>query len=297
VTDPYDLREEPDLVEPVLVVVLTGWIDAGGAAQLAMTTLEEEWNARTIASFDADTFIDYRARRPIMELRDGVNSNMVWPSIELKAGRDGNGHDVLLLSGHEPDAAWHHFVDSATSLTIDLGAQTMVGLGAYPFATPHTRPSRLSVSAGSAGVASGLGYLKNSVDVPAGVQAALEQGFAVRGVPAFGLWAQVPHYVAAAAYPPASVALLGALGDVAGLRVDASVLKAEAERHRSRLDELIASNPEHVEVLHQLERAYDEEAEDEESASTGPLPFTAGDLPSGDELAAELERFLREQGG
>ena len=296
-TDPYDLREEPDLVDPVLVVMLTGWIDAGGAAQLAMATLEDEWEARTIAAFDPDTFIDYRARRPVMELREGVNSNLVWPTIELKAGRDANGRDVLLLSGHEPDSAWHHFVDSATSLTIDLGAHTMVGLGAYPFATPHTRPSRLSVSAGSTEVAAGLGYLKNSVDVPAGVQAALEHGFSARGVPAFGLWAQVPHYVSAAAYPPASVALLSGLTDVSGLRVDATVLRAEADRHRARLDELIASNPEHVEVLHQLEQAYDEEAESSDGPPAGPLLFSAGDLPSGDELAAELERFLREQGG
>jgi len=150
VTDPYDLHEEPELVDPVLVVMLTGWIDAGGAAQLAMSTLEQECGARTIAAFDPDTFIDFRARRPVMELREGINANLVWPTIELKAGRDADGHDVLLLSGHEPDSAWHHFVDSATSLGIDLGAHTMVGLGAYPFATPHTRPSRLSVSAGSA---------------------------------------------------------------------------------------------------------------------------------------------------
>ena len=193
---------------------------------------------------------------------------------------------MLLLSGHEPDSVWHHFVDSATSLSIDLGAHTMVGLGAYPFAMPDTWRSPPCQRGGGGG---GLGYLKNSVDVPAGVQAAVEHGFAARGVPAVGLWAQVPHYVSAAAYPPASVALLGGLGEVAGLRVDATVLRTESERHRSRLDELIASNPEHVEVLRQLEQAYDEE--DQTAAAAGPLPFTAGDLPSGDELAAELERF------
>ena len=166
----------------------------------------------------------------------------------------------------------------------------MVALGSYPFATPHTRASRLSVSSPSSDLVATLPLLKNSVDVPAGVQAALEHGFAARGVPAVGLWAQVPHYVSAAAYPPASVALLGGLGEVAGLRVDATVLRTEAERHRARLDELIASNPEHVEVLRQLEQAYDEE--DQSAAAAGPLPFTAGDLPSGDELAAELEKFL-----
>ena len=280
-TDPYDLHEEPELVDPVLVVMLTGWIDAGGAGQLAMSTLEEcgadhrRVRPRHLHRLPGPASGDGAARRRQHQPRR--------PTIGLKAGRDADGHDAL-LSGHEPDSAWHHFVDSATSLSIDLGAHTMVGLGAYPFATPHTRPSRLSVSAGSADVASGLGYLKNSVDVPAGVQAALEHGFAARGLPAVGLWAQVPHYVSAAAYPPASVALLGGLSEVAGLRVDATVLRTEAERHRSRLDELIASNPEHVEVLRQLEQAYDEE--DQSAAATGPLPFTAGDLPSGDELAA-----------
>jgi hypothetical protein len=268
-TDPYELHEE--------------------------TVLEEEWSARPIATFDADTFIDYRARRPIMELRDGVNTNLAWPSIQLKAARDGAEHDVLLLTGHEPDAAWLRFVDMATELCVGFGARMMVGLGAYPFAAPHTRPSRLSVSCGSEEVAATVPYLKNSVDVPAGVQAALEHGFTARGLPALGLWAQVPHYVPASAYPQASMALLGGLHEVTGLQVEAGLLRDEADRHGRRLDELIASNDEHVAVLHQLEQAYDEEAAAGGLTGTS-LPFTANDIPSGDELAAELERFLREQG-
>ena len=132
-TDPYDLHEEPELVDPVLVVMLTGWIDAGGAAQLAMSTLEDECGARTIAAFDPDTFIDFRARRPVMELRDGINSNLVWPTIELKAGRDADGHDVLLLSGHEPDS----------------GVAPLRRLGHQPQHRPrrphHGRPRRLPV--------------------------------------------------------------------------------------------------------------------------------------------------------
>jgi proteasome assembly chaperone (PAC2) family protein len=292
-TEPYELHDEPELDSPVVVTMLTGWIDAGGAGQMAMTVLEEEWSARPIATFDADTFIDYRARRPIMELRDGVNTNLAWPSISLKAARDGADHDVLLLTGHEPDAAWLRFVDVATELCAGFGARMMVGLGAYPFAAPHTRPSRLSVSCGSEEVAATVPYLKNSVDVPAGVEAALEHGFTARGIPALGLWAQVPHYVSASAYPQASMALLGALRDVAGLHVEADLLREEADRHGRRLDELIASNDEHLAVLRQLEQAYDEEAAAGELSGTS-LPFS--DSPTGDELAAELERFLRDQG-
>ena len=151
-------------------------------------------------------------------------------------------------------------MDVATGLCAGFGARMMVGLGAYPFAAPHTRPSRLSVSCGSDEVAATVPYLKNSVDVPAGVQAALEHGFTARGIPALGLWAQVPHYVSASAYPQASMALLGGLHEVAGLDVEAGLLREESERHGHRLDELIASNGEHLAVLHQLEQAYDEEA-------------------------------------
>jgi hypothetical protein len=297
-TEPYELHEEPTLESPVVVVMLTGWIDAGGAAQMAMAAIDEEWSTRTVVTFDSDTFIDYRARRPVMELRDGVNTNLAWPGIELKAGRDNEGRDVLLLTGHEPDSAWHRFVDVATGVCVDLGARMMIGLGAYPYAAPHTRPSRLSVSCSSPEVAAGLGYLKNSVDVPAGVQAALEQAFGARDVPAVGLWAQVPHYVSASAYPPASVALLAGLREVGGLHVEGAELRAEATRHQARLDELIAANDEHVTVLHQLEAAYDADTglALPDGGISGPAPLTAGDLPSGDELAAELERFLREQG-
>jgi hypothetical protein len=298
-TDPFVLHERPMLSDPVLVTVLAGWIDAGGAAQAAVGALANELGARTIATFDDDTFIDYRARRPVMELRDGVNTNLVWPTIELMAGRDSAGHDALLLTGHEPDAAWRKFVDVTAGLALELGARMMVGLGAYPFATPHSRPSRLSVSCSSPELAASLPYMKNSVDVPAGIQAALERAFGERGVPAIGLWAQVPHYVSASPYPPASVALLSGLAEVSGVTVEAVELREEAVRHRAKLDELVANNPEHVAVLRQLESIYDVgDAETGQDGSIGgPAPLTPGDLLTGDELAAELERFLRDQGG
>ena len=134
-----------------------------------MATLESECNAVTIATFDGDTFVDYRARRPTMLLREGINSKIEWPDIELKAGIDHDGHDVLLLTGPEPDMAWRRFAQESAQLASELGVKRMVALGAYPFATPHTRPSRLSLSAPSPEVAARLPLLKNSVDVPAGV--------------------------------------------------------------------------------------------------------------------------------
>jgi hypothetical protein len=166
----------------------------------------------------------------------------------------------------------------------------MVGLGAYPFATPHSRPTRVSITAATPELAASLPYLKNSVDVPAGIEAALEKRFARLGVPALGLWAQVPHYVSNFPYPAASVALLGALSDVAGVTTDAVAMRNEAVAHRQRLDELVANSEEHVAMVRQLEQAFDAEAADE-SGTMG-----LGTLPTGDELAAELERFLRDQG-
>jgi hypothetical protein len=274
----------------VLVTMLLGWIDAGGAAATAMTVLENELAARPVATFDSDTFIDYRARRPTMMLRDGVNTDLLWPDTRLLAGRDSVGHDVLLLTGHEPDANWRLFVDKATEMAVELGTRMMVGLGAYPFATPHSRPSRLSITANSAEVAGTLPYLRNSIDVPAGIEAALERRFAEMGLPAVGLWAQVPHYVSNVPYPGASVALLEGLSEVAGVLTEGVALNNDAAAHRTRLDDLVKQSEEHTAMVQQLETAYDAAAV--EPSPTGLL----GPLPTGDELAAELERFLRDQG-
>jgi hypothetical protein len=289
VNDPYTLHGPlPSLDAPVLVVMLTGWIDASSAAAAAMTAVQEEWSARPLATFDGDTFIDYRARRPTMELREGVNVRLVWADIELRVGRDSGGHDVLTLSGPEPDSQWRMFADVVSTLGVELGVRKMVALGAYPFATPHTREPRLSSSSPSAEVVADVAYLKNSVDVPAGMGAVLEHAFTDKGVPALGIWAQVPHYVSAMSYPAATLALLTGLHEVAGLVIDAGAIRQETIVQRQRLDQLVAGNDEHRAMVTQLEELYDEAQQQTD------LLGTAG-IPTGDELAAEFERFLRDQ--
>ena len=297
--DPAGLTiiERPTLDAPALLVMLEGWIDAGGAAQATMQQIEDRSGARTIATFDTDRFIDYRARRPVMELRDGVATQLVWPGIELKVGRDLDGRDILLLTGHEPDSSWRLFGELVTEICIDLGVRIAVGLGAYPFGSPHTRAPRLSCTTPSIDLARRVTYLRNSVDVPAGAAAVLEQAFHARGVPAIGLWAQVPHYIATMTYPGASVALLDGLGEVAGLRFDTEDLRRQAVVQRQRLDELVAANPDHVAMLHQLEAAYDEMVAQTGGSVRGLGDVDPADLPTGDELAAELEQFLRDQEG
>ncbi len=288
-SDPYTLHEPlPSLEAPVMVVMLSGWIDASGAAAAAMATVQEEWSVRPLATFDGDTFIDYRARRPTMELREGVNVRLLWADIELHVGADSQGHDVLTLSGPEPDSQWRHFSDVVSTLAVEMGVRQMIVLGAYPFATPHTRDPRLSSSSPSAEVVASVAYLKNSVDVPAGMGAVLEHAFTDKGVPSLGIWAQVPHYVSAMSYPAATLALLTGLHDVAGLAVDAAAVRQETIIQRQRLDQLVAGNDEHRAMVGQLEELYDQAQQQTDLLGTGGIP-------TGEELAAEFEQFLRDQ--
>lgn len=285
----HSLRGElPELHDAVLVLHFSGWIDASGAAAAAMAAIDRGLGGtRLLATFDSDRLIDYRARRPVMEIREGVNTNLTWDEIELRHGTDQAGREVVLLTGPEPDMVWHAFAADVSQLVAQLGVTAAVALGAYPFATPHTRPPQLSCTSPSAELIAPLPYDKGSVDVPAGISSALEHSLTEVGVPALGLWVRVPHYVATMPYPAAAVALLRALEDVSGVRVPTAELEREAEQQRQRIDQLVAGNDEHREMVRQLEALHDQAAEQASS-----LP---GELPSADELAAEFERFLRDQ--
>lgn len=279
----YAMVDRPDLESPVLIMVLKGWIDAGLGADGAAEVLINHLDRQTVARFDADALLDWRARRPAMRLVDGVNTQLTWEETELSWTKDGSGNDLLLLLGNEPDHAWLAFSEQVVDLALDLGTRMVVGLGAYPTPVPHTRPPLLAASASSADLAEGL--LQNSVEVPSGVQGMIERRAALRGLPALGLWAQVPHYVAAMPYPAASLALLQGTNRITGLDLPIADLAERADASRRRINDLISQNPEHAAMLEQLE------AQAEHQATSTELSAT-----SGDELAAELERFLREQG-
>jgi len=294
------LVEEPMLHEPVLVVMLTGWIDAAGAAAGAADALVEECAASPILRFDDDTYVDCRARRPTMEVREGINANLRWSTIEMSAGRTAQGRDVIVLTGPEPDMAWHRFTASVTDIAGSLGVRKMAALGAYPFAAPHTRDPRLSCTSPSTDVLASVAFARSSVDVPAGVASALEHAMHSAKIPALGIWVQVPHYLAAMTYPAASVALLEGLHEYTGVEVGAAALRQAIPAQRARIDAMIADNAEHLAMLRQLEELYDSTPGDG-LPSMGPAGAgTADDGPalemqSGDDLAAEIQRFLRDQ--
>ena len=278
------------LDRPVLVVSLDGWVDAGMGASAAIAHLLTGSPTATAATFDTEPLIDQRARRPIARLEDGITTELTWPTIRLLAGKDQVGADILYLTGPEPDFGWPSFIEAVIGLVRRLGVRIVVGLGAFPAPTPHTRPVRLAstVPPDSADLAGRVGTVSGTLEVPAGVQTALEVALGEAGVPVIGLWARVPHYVSAMPYPEASAALIDGLCAVTGTVLDTVELRTAGEASRTQVDELIGANPEHLDMVRRLELAIDSE-------EGTPLGF-ASDLPSGDEIAEELEQFLRGEG-
>ncbi len=284
--DPSGIR----LDRPILVVTLEGWVDAGMGASAAIAHLLSDTPTAVVATFDTEPLIDQRARRPVARLEDGVTTELTWPTIRLLAGKDQVGADILYLTGPEPDFCWPTFIQAVVGLVQRLGVRTVVGLGAFPAPTPHTRPVRLAstVPPESSDLAGRVGTVHGTLEVPAGIQAALEVALGQAGVPVIGLWARVPHYVSAMPYPQASAALIEGLCAVTGVVLDTVELRTAGESSRTQVDELIGANAEHIEMVRRLEAVIDSE-------EGTPLGF-ASDLPSGDEIAEELEQFLRGEG-
>ena len=284
----YSRLVERSYTHPILVMCLEGWIDAGLGGAAALAAVVGGRATERVVVWDADEVIDHRARRPVLHIADGVATGITWPELELRATVDDVGRDVLVLMGPEPDMRWHAFSRSVVELATAFGVRKAVGLGAFPAPVPHTRPVRLVATAPTSASAADVGYVAGKIDVPAGVQAVLEHDLNLAGIPAIGLWARVPHYVVSMPYPGASAALVDGLAAIGGLTLPSHELHEAAARATTRINELIAASDEHRAMVKQLETQVDQEARAHELDPTT--------LPSGDELAAELERFLRGDG-
>ncbi len=284
---PYTVYGDPRVTEPVLIVALEGWVDAGLGASTAAEIMMTTAGAERVVAFDSDRFIDRRARRPTARIYDGVTEKLTWPTTEIRAGMDMGGKDVLFLVGPEPDFAWGQFIEAVRELVTRWKVRMVVGLGAFPAPTPHTRPVKLAATAPKASedLVAQVGVVQGQLDVPAGVLSALELALAEDpAIPVVSLWARVPHYVSGMMFAEASAALVEGLHAISGVEFSAMELRKEADRCRRQVDELIAGNPEHVTMVRKLEEAID--------ASEGNA-LGVEEVPSGDEIAAELERFLR----
>jgi PAC2 family len=274
----YRLDDPGDLVAPTLVAAFDGWVDAGASATSALALLAED--APVVATFEADRIFDYRARRPPLEIVDGRLDELTWPTLDMRRARAGQ-HDLLILVGPEPDYRWRELVGDVVDLIGRLGVGEWISLGAIPAAVPHTRPVPIL------GTESAPGLLKSDVPpgpagtlrVPAAFVSALEFEASKAGVPALGYFAQVPHYISGP-YPAASLALLETLGRHLGVGLPSGDLDEEATQLRTRLDTATALEETTRTYVERLEAMADEQR-----------------LPAGDDLIADIERFLRDRGG
>lgn len=266
----------PELRDPVLVVALSGWVDAGLAGAGAIAILSEQLQATSrFGSVDLSELLDLQQTRPTVELVDGATRAITWPSVDLVAGRA--GVDVVLCSGPEPSIRWREFTDELVDAAQRLGVSQAVMVGGMPAVVSHRRPIGVFATASSSSVAQEAGALRTDYAGPTGAQTVLQVALGTVGIPAVGLWAQVPHYVSANPSPPAIVALLARLREIAGIEVDLTALDRQGDEYRSRVEESLADRPDVAEMVQAIEAGSQE-------------------LPSGDELASEIERFLREEG-
>jgi proteasome assembly chaperone (PAC2) family protein len=277
--------DPPTLRRPVLLVALEGFVDAGSVASTAGLFLRHRWQSEVVASFDRDALIDFRARRPTVVVDSGELRRIEWPEIEVCAAEVDGPRDVLLLLGPEPDMRWGAFVDAVVDLCREVGVEVVIGLGAYPAAAPHTRPTSIVRASNAAAgdlvpeAAPIAGY-----SGPVGAGTALQAALGDVGIPAVGLWAEVPHYIAGSPNPAAALAMVELVAATLSTEVDTTELRAAVELHRVQVDEAVAEHPDAGDMVAALEAHVD--------AGGG-----GEDLPSGDALAAEIERFLRAQEG
>jgi hypothetical protein len=274
--------------DAVLVVALDGWTDAGRGGTLAAEQLRDQWPTRHLGRFDSDALYDYRDRRPLLAIDEGVLGDPDWPALDVHLIEPPEGPPVVLLEGAEPDFSWQALCADLVELTDELGVTRYIGLGAVPGPVPHTRPVRIITTSSDPVLLDRLGRPHERVVVPASLQSIIESWLRDVGIATLGLWARVPHYVAGE-YPLAAQVLLQRLGDQLGTKLDTGALDPEIVANRERLDVAAAGSPEIVDHIEQLEQVYDDDVADDAGMSGG--------LPTGDQIAAELERFLRNQGG
>jgi proteasome assembly chaperone (PAC2) family protein len=285
-TELFEVHHEPVLDAPVLVIALEGWVDAGLGATTSIAALLGRNETEPLVTFNGEHFLDQRARRPVARIVNGVTTELTWPHTVVRQGTDDGGLDMLFLVGPEPDFHWRSFTEAVVGLARSWRVRMVVGLGAFPAPAPHTRPVKLAATAPeeSSYLVERVGVVQGELEVPAGVLAALEMAFGAAGTPAVSLWARVPHYVAGMPFPEASAALVEGLAGVAGLTLDSTALRRAADSSRRQVDQLIADNSEHQAMVRKLEESID--------ASEGNAMGVEA-VPSGEEIAAELERFLR----
>jgi predicted ATP-grasp superfamily ATP-dependent carboligase len=286
---PLEWESRPDgLRAPALVCAFKGWNDAGDAASAALSFIGASLGATRFARIDPEEFFDFQATRPRVSVTEGNTREITWPEIEVYAAKVPRApRDLILLSGSEPSMRWRTFCRLIIDLAEALGTQLVVSMGALLADVPHSRPVNISGLASDPGLTERLGLTPVTYEGPTGITGVLHNACANSGIPTASLWASVPHYVAAAPNPKAALALVRKLEQLVGVSVDAGELESAAADYERQVSLAVQSDPDVQAFVERLEQAVQEE----EEAGENPL-----DLPSGDVLAREFQRFLRQRG-
>ncbi|MGH3585078.1 MAG: proteasome assembly chaperone family protein [Pseudonocardia sp.] len=294
--DPAELYEvaadAPQLDEPVLLVALDGFVDAGAAARLAVEALQEGRESRLVARFDVDQLVDYRSRRPPLRFDTDRWAAYSRPELDVVALTDTGDTEYLLLAGPEPDMQWERFCAAVAQVVRRFGIRLVINLTAIPMAVPHTRPIGVTVHGTRPELTEGHEAWFATAQVPGSAVGLMEYRFGEAGLDAMGFAVHVPHYLARAEYPQAARVLLDHVGIAAGLYLPTETVSAAAEKVEVEIADQVAESDEVRQVVEALERQYDMVASGRAERSSMGL---SGELPSADELAAEVERFLAGQ--
>ena len=278
------------LRRPLLVAGFEGWNDAADAASTAAGWLTQHGEATRVASIDPEEHFDFQSRRPQVELVDGVTRQISWPqNLFFTVGFE--DRDLVVLRGIEPSYRWRSFCRAVTDVARETSCEMVITLGALLADVPHTRAARVTGTATDTALVERLGLAQSRYEGPTGIVGVLNDYCRSEGFPSVSLWAPVPHYLAAPPNPPATLALLERFAGLAGLTVDLDGLARTAQSWREKVDEVAAGDDDVRNYVSTLEERFDAEATADGSVSDR----TWGRLPSGDELAREVERYLREQ--
>jgi len=278
-------EEDMELRNPVLVVAFRGWNDAGDAASFAALHLGRVWDARKLASIDPEEFYDFQAVRPQVRLADGITREIQWPTNELWASRlEGAERDVLLFVGTEPNLRWRSFSSVVVELARRHGVQLTITLGALLADVPHSRPVPISGTAMDEDLVARLGLQRSSYEGPTGIVGVLHDAMARSGIDSASLWAAVPHYLAVSPNPKAALALVTKAAELVGRPANVEELERATATYEERVTEMVEADSDVQGYVTMLEERSDRADE-----------LDPSELPSGEALAAELERFLRQK--
>ncbi len=270
----------------MLIAAFRGWNDGAQGASLAASFLARAWNARRFGDIDPEEFYDFQAVRPHVSLEDGLTRRIDWPEnafleAALPVVPPAPERDAVLLLGIEPNTRWRTFTAEIVGLAEELGVELVVTLGALLADVPHTRPCPVTGSATDPKLVDELGLAASRYEGPTGIVGVVHDACRKASLSSVSLWAAVPHYASLAPSPRAALALCRRLGELIETELDLEELEVAGDAYERQVSEAVASDEETAAYVRELERRADElEAE--------------ADLPSGETLAAELTRFLRE---